>query len=156
MDWSIVGTLLTAVVGVTVATWTVVRERSPLRELERITAVLKDTPEDAPRRRELEVIRDHLSQRLNARYRAPREVVGRFLAVYCMLSGVLLGGFGFVIVALAPEYSSPAALVIYAVFSGISVTIGALVLASIRRYRKRWLLTVIESEDIESTDKPLL
>lgn len=92
------------------------REQSVLRRLERISTVLKETPDDAAGRTHLEWLRDDLARRLNLQYRAPRDwwtlVAGWAIALTGLL--VLLGAYVLLVVLTAvsiPKHESSATTV---------------------------------------------
>lgn len=72
MSWTVIAAFAAPAVAASIGAWGLAREQSILRRLERVTAVLKETPESAQAREHLEWLRDDLARRLNIGYRAPR------------------------------------------------------------------------------------
>ena len=156
MDWSIIATFVTAGVGVWVAASAIVRERSPLRDLERITAVLKDTPADASRRPVLEAVRDDLSLLLNLRYRAPRFRYDRFVFWYCVLAVALLVVVFVLGVILGVEQLSPLQSIVGAVGCCLLLAVAISARAQAVRGRRRWMDRSMRQQDVSSTERPAL
>ncbi|WIB69786.1 hypothetical protein [Curtobacterium sp. MCBD17_026] len=73
MDWAVVATFAGIGVTAVLGAFATVREQSPVRQLERVTAMLKDTPASTSARDDLEQLRDSLARRVLNGYRAPRE-----------------------------------------------------------------------------------
>lgn len=150
MPWSVIATLAGVAVTALLGALAIVREQSVVRQLERVTALLKDTPEHAEGRSHLEWLRGDLSRRLNYQYRAPRQRFALFMGWFGLLFGLgnlialyFLAAFRFA--SLATERLDPG----WAPW----VTYGGLVLVSIglarsayrgivRRARRRirWIL----------------
>lgn len=76
MNWAIVATFVGIGVTAVLGAITAAHEQSPMKQLERVTALLKDTPSDAAERRQLTWLRDELSRRVNEQYRAPTDRYG--------------------------------------------------------------------------------
>lgn len=102
MDWAVVATFAGIGVTAVLGALTTAREQSPFRQLERVTAVLKDTPSGTAGRESLEVLRDELAERILNGYRAPREQRGLILAWIGMLygAGLLIAGPTMVLLAV--------------------------------------------------------
>lgn len=99
MAATFVGIAVTAVLGALA----LAREQSVLRRLERISTVLKETPDHAAGRPHLEWLRDDLARRVNLQYRAPRDrwtlVAGWTVAFAGLL--LLLGAYVLLVVLAA-------------------------------------------------------
>jgi len=156
VDWSIIGGILAGAAAVWAAVYTLVRERAPMRELERVTAVLKDTPDQVAYRAYLEAVRDHLFLRINFAYRAPREVYLLTLG-WTGLAGGLLFFIFLVYVESGRETALPtwASLALGLINGGI-VAIGQLALYSRWRSRQKWLKDIIKSNDKMTTNRSLV
>lgn len=76
MSWAVVATFAGIGVTAVLGAITAAHEQTPMKQLERVTALLKDTPTDASERAQLVWLRDELSRRVNERYRAPRDRFG--------------------------------------------------------------------------------
>lgn len=72
MDWTIVAPISAVFVTAVLGALGISREQSVMRQLERVTAVLKDMPDNAEGRRDLEWLQTALARRVNNQYRAPR------------------------------------------------------------------------------------
>ena len=156
MDWSIVGGILAGAAAVWAAVYTLLRERAPMRELERVTAVLKDTPEGAAHRPHLEAVRDHLCLRINFAYRAPREFLLLSLGWTGLLGGLAMFVFVFILEFFG-EGATPAwASLGLGICTGVLVTLGRFALYSRWRVRRNWLNDVVLSSDIRSTERSLV
>lgn len=80
----------------------IAHEQSLIRRLERITAVLKDTPKGAAAETHLQWLRDDLARRLNIAHRAPRERDSQwFRWALAVLGGSVLAGIYVLIVVAA-------------------------------------------------------
>jgi hypothetical protein len=88
MPWSVLATLAGVAVTALLGALAIVREESVVRQLERITALLKETPDDAEGRAHLEWLRKDLSRRLNYQYRAPRQRLTLFMGWFGLLFGI--------------------------------------------------------------------
>lgn len=155
---AIVGLLVGAAGGA----WAIVREQSLIRQLERVTAVLKDTPDDASKaRRDLEHIRNHLALRINRRYRAPRQRLELFNAWYFTLLGM---GIAIVLVVTAiatgvERVQDADVPVVWSVVSLLAMGIGALALGCYLNYRRdrarsAWVLTASNAGDDDRSTAP--
>jgi hypothetical protein len=156
MDWSIIGGILAGGAAVWAAVYTLVRERAPMRELERVTAVLKDTPKDALNRVELEAVRDHLSLRINYGYRAPRELGFLVLGWTGLLGGVVLFFIVFSVELAGEQTASTGLSILIGLLNGIVVVVGQGALFARWRARNRWLEEVLASGDNRSTKRSLV
>jgi len=83
---AIAGVLVTAALGAIA----VVREQSAMRQLERITAILKDAPEGTITQRRLQLLQEHLTHRVSLQYRLPRGVQTQFLGLMMAGSSIAL------------------------------------------------------------------
>jgi hypothetical protein len=159
MDWSVLGSLaglIGAGAALWAAAWAIVRERSPLRELERITSVLKETPDNAPRRRELEAVRDHLSLRLNIRYRVPPQTYLIFLSWTLIVASFI---FFILFIVIASIDSRPLPLpfqITYGFLNGVLLSIGYMLLYKWQHNRMVWAEAVQASGDVTSTTRDLV
>lgn len=153
MDWSIVSSILVASVGLWGAFWAVSRERAPMRELERITIILKDTPDDAPKRAYLEGVRDHLSMRINHRYRAPRKATELFSVFYGLFAGTAFLVFYVLVRVTTSIEVTPAST--WVTLGAVTAWFLAAGFFAIKRMvaRYRWLKVVEASEDTHTTDR---
>ncbi|GAB2975867.1 hypothetical protein [Frigoribacterium salinisoli] len=156
MDWSIIGGILAGAAAVWAAVYTLVRERAPMRELERVTAVLKDTPKDALNRVDLEVVRDHLSLRINYGYRAPRGLGFLLLGWTGLLSGVVLFFVVFGVELTGEQTLSTGRSILLGMMNGIVVALGQAALFARWRARNKWLEEVQGSGDNWSTERSLV
>ncbi len=73
MDWDVVAPLAAVFVTAVLGALGIAREQSAIRQLERVTAVLKDAEDDFEGRAELLWLRSALAKRINLQYRAPRK-----------------------------------------------------------------------------------
>ncbi|MCS6587146.1 hypothetical protein [Curtobacterium flaccumfaciens] len=73
MDWGVLASLAAVIVTAVLGALAIAREQSAMRQLERVTAVLKDTSQDFEGRQELLWLQSTLSTRVNLQYRAPRK-----------------------------------------------------------------------------------
>lgn len=96
MEWSVLATFAGVLVAAFGAAWAIVREQSVMRQLERVSAVLKDLPCDDPGRDHLVVVRADLAKRLNEGYRAPRIWGLALLASALRIFGAIVIAVGYV------------------------------------------------------------
>ena len=89
MEWSVLATFAGVLVAAAGAAWAIVREQSLMRQLERVSAVLKDVPEGSPGHAHLVVVRADLARRLNETYRAPRHWVLAFIGWALRIAGAM-------------------------------------------------------------------
>jgi len=159
MDWSVLGSLaglLGAGAALWAAAWAIVRERSPLRELERITSILKDTPDDAPKRQELEAVRNHLSLRLNLRYRVPPQTPLIFLSWTLIVAS--FGAF-ILFIVLASIESTPMPIAFqltYGFLNGAVLSVGYGLLYKWQQNRRVWAEEVQTAGNVTSTTRDLV
>lgn len=73
MDWGVLAPFAAVVVTAVLGAFGIAREQSAIRQLERVTAVLKDAGGDFDGRTELLWLQGALSKRVNRQYRAPRK-----------------------------------------------------------------------------------
>lgn len=153
---------LSVLVGAAGATWAVVREQSLMRQLERVTAILKDTPVEALEpRKDLEYLRDHLSRRINRRYRAPRERFRLFMGWYLTLAGVGTLVWTFLLVAMqwvsqaspSPE-AVPFAVAATVVLAIIAFALGRTTLRRRENARLDWVVGASEGGDSRRSAAP--
>ncbi|MFS0731035.1 hypothetical protein ABC270_13270 [Curtobacterium sp. 1P10AnD] len=83
---AVAGVLVTAALGAIA----VVREQSAMRQLERITAILKDAPEGTITQRRLQVLQEHLTHRVSLQYRLPKGAEAQFLGLTMAGSSIAL------------------------------------------------------------------
>jgi hypothetical protein len=88
MDWSVLATFAGVAVAAAGAAWAVVREQSVLRQLERVTAVLKDLPESSPAAPQLMFLQNSLARRLSRGYRAPKLYWEQYFGWFALLLSI--------------------------------------------------------------------
>lgn len=92
MDWGVVAPVSAVIVTAVLGALGIAREQSAIRQLERVTAVLKDTNDDFDGRPELRWLQGELASRVKQQYRAPRK---RSELIYGW--GLRFGGWGLLI-----------------------------------------------------------
>ena len=111
MNWAAAAPVLAPIAAVVVTAALgalgIAREQSAMRQLERVTAVLKETPEHAAARGQLEWLRDALAAHVNAQYRAPRHRFIQTVGWVTTLGGCGIGVWFYMVLALATERASP-------------------------------------------------
>ncbi len=120
-----------------------------MRQLERVTAILKDTTESTAGRESLEALRDELAERILNSYRAPRE---RFALFYVWASalygiGLLVAGVVWVFRAVGETFGEVELpiWVFFAIGGGL-IIVGIFLLRSSfealrdrQKFRDKWL-----------------
>ena len=102
MSWTVIAAFAAPAVAAVLGAWGIAREQSVIRRLERITAILKDTPKGAAAEAHLQWLRDDLARRLNIAYRAPRERESQWFGwALTVLGGSILAGIYILIVVAA-------------------------------------------------------
>ncbi|MFJ3385608.1 MULTISPECIES: hypothetical protein [unclassified Curtobacterium] len=153
MEWSVLATFAGVLVAAFGAAWAIVREQSPMRQLERVSAVLKDMPEGDSACESLEVVRRDLAKRINSAYRAPREWFFGIAAWAFRIGGwlvfVVAYGYAFLgLEALLPPTRDPrdygaADWLELAAFFGIFAAVAGLLATQLfhirNRNRRKWL-----------------
>ena len=154
MDWGVVAPLAAVLVTAVLGALGIAREQSAIRQLERVTAVLKDAEDDFEGRAELIWLRNALAKRINLQYRAPRKrrVLlygwatrlagwGLLLWVYFVFSSV------FFRVVLTDSVGQPrveatwAMVIALAILGFVGSGVGAFHLRKRERQRTEWLAT---------------
>lgn len=102
MNWGIVASFAAVAVTAVLGALGIAREQSAIRQLERVTAVLKDSEPTFQGRAELEWMRAALAKRVNNQYRAPRARGNLFWSWVSLLLGwgLLAGIYGIFVKAL--------------------------------------------------------
>lgn len=153
MTWTVLAALAGAFVTATLGALAIVREQSVIRQLERITAILKDTPDTVQGRANVEWVRDDLARRLNFQYRAPRQGSNLFIGWLGVLfgTGVLIlvyAGLVFTGIAMAlsgeaktlPAWISVTEVVVVAAIAIVLLRTGYGFLRRRARQRLRWVI----------------
>jgi hypothetical protein len=153
VDWGVVAPVGAVIVTAVLGALGIAKEQSAIRQLERVTLVLKDTGDEYAGRSELLWLQGVLAKRVNQQYRAPRKrgVLiygwamrlagwGLLLWVYLVVSGAI---FRLVLTDSVgqPRVGATWALVISIVVLGVlGSAIGALVIRRRERERAEWLV----------------
>lgn len=161
--WATVASLAGVLVAAGGAAWAIAREQSLLRQLERITDILKDTEAAGSARADLEHVRDSLARRINLRYRAPRLRQEAFGSWYLILAGcgawLIFVGNGFVwatervLQAHLPGWVGVTSTGIVAI---ILAGLGAFWYAMRIRERERWVHEAAQAGDDSRSEAPML
>lgn len=151
MQWSVVATFAGVLVAASAAAWGIVREQSVVRQLERLTAILKDIGEDEPSRAHLEFVRTDLAERLNTNYRAPREWLASFIGWTLRLAAwasfvIAYAAIAATLIAQIPKPvrdGGPGTIIMVALLNaavgGASLLLAAAFFRRRRVRRQRWL-----------------
>jgi hypothetical protein len=153
MDLGVIAPLAAVIVTAVLGALGIAREQSAIRQLERVTVVLKEAGEHFEGRAELLWLQTALATRLNQQYRAPRKR-GMLLYGWAMrLAGLgLLTWVCFVLsnalfqVVLTDSNGQPgvaatwALVVLFVVLGVLGSVIGTISLRKRERDRRRWLI----------------
>ena len=153
MDLGVIAPLAAVIVTAVLGALGIAREQSAMRQLERVTVVLKEAGEDFEGRTELLWLQTALAKRLNQQYRAPRKR-GMLLYGWAMrLAGwglltwvyfVLSGAFFQVVLTDSngqPRVAATWGLVISFVVLGVlGSVVGTTSLRKRERDRREWLV----------------
>jgi len=152
VNWEVMAPFAAVVVTAALGAWGIAREQSAMRQLERVTAVLKDAGDDFEGRAELLWLQTALSRRVNRQYRAPQKrgvlfyawalriaSLGMLLWVYFVLTNAFFSR------ALTDEVGQPrvgatwATIVAITVLGVLGAIVGALQLRRREKERAEWL-----------------
>lgn len=151
VGWSVIATFAGVLVAAIGAAWAIVREQSVLRQLERVSSILKDYPESDAGREDLEFVRGDLAKRLNKVYRAPYEWFAGFAGWVIGMFGAaaLIMAYLFLVTAANQEWPTshkhrqPADWVNLASFTGVlgavAVVVSIAFFARRTSVRRKWL-----------------
>ena len=152
MNWGVLAPLAAVIVTAVLGAVAIAREQSAIRQLERVTIVLKDAESDFDGRQALLWLQTALAERVNRQYRAPRKRSaliygwatrlagwGVLLWVYFVFSSV------FFRTVLTDEVGQPrvgatwAAVISITVLGFVGSAVGAFHLRKRERERAEWL-----------------